>query len=62
MDAIGNVLYTIFWTFAIAYVTTGAFGFFGIGFNIYGVYLLWFVCLVMISIFLPVRVGGIFES
>jgi hypothetical protein len=62
MNTIGNVLYTIFWTFAIAYVTTGAFGFFGIGFNTYGIYLLWFVSLVMISIFLPVSVGGIFEN
>lgn len=62
MNTIGNVLYTIFWTFAIAYVTTGVFGFFGIGFNVYGIYLLWFVCLVMISIFLPVRVGSVFEN
>lgn len=60
MGNLGNVLYTIFWTFLIAYVTTGAFDFFGIGFNLYGTYLLWFVCLTMLSIFLPVRVGSVF--
>ena len=40
MGNLGNVLYTVFWTFLIAYVTTGAFSFFGIGFNLYGIYLL----------------------
>lgn len=62
MEQLGNVLYTIFWTFLIAYVTTGAFDFFGIGINIYGTYLLWFISLVMMSIFLPTQVGLMFYS
>ena len=60
MEQLGNVLYTIFWTFLIAYVSTGAFGFFGVGINIYGTYLLWFISLVMLSIFLPTQVGLMF--
>ena len=62
MEQLGNVLYTIFWTFLIAYVTAGAFDFFGIGINIYGTYLLWFISLVMMSIFLPTQVGLMFYS
>lgn len=62
MGQISSVFYTMFWTVAIVYVTTGAFNFFGVGFNVYGIYLLWFVCLVMLSIFLPDEIGGIFTS
>ena len=62
MEALGNVLFTIFWSFLIAYVTTGAFKFFGVGINVYGVYLLWFMSLVMLSIFLPEKVGTIFTD
>tara|TARA_Y100000591_G_C21702184_1_gene628841 strand:+ start:363 stop:551 length:189 start_codon:yes stop_codon:yes gene_type:complete len=62
MEALGNVLFTIFWSFLIAYVTTGAFNFFGVGINVYGVYLLWFMSLVMLSIFLPEKVGTIFTD
>lgn len=61
MGQLASVIYTLFWTILITYVTTGAFDFFGIGFNIYGVYLLWFICLVILSVFLPERTGIIFD-
>ena len=62
MGSLSKAVYTLFWTVLIVYVTIGAFNFFGVGFNVYGIYLMWFMCLIMLSIFLPVRVGAIFDG
>ena len=62
MGSLMQVFSTLFWTFLIVYITTNAFEFFGIGFDIYAIYILWYSALSIMSIFLPVSVGDIFND
>ena len=57
-----QVIYTIFWTLLVVYITTGAFAFFGTGFDVYGIYMLWYSTLSIMSIFLPSNVGDTFNE
>jgi hypothetical protein len=45
---IKQLVYTIVITILLTFVITTAFSFFGIGFEIYGNYLLWFIALVVL--------------
>ena len=62
MGSFTQVIYTIFWTFLVIYISIGAFDFFGIGIDIYGIYILWFSILSIFSIFLPQLAGDIFNT
>ena len=62
MGSLMQVIYTIFWTLLVVYITTGAFAFFGIGFEVYGIYMLWYSTLSIMSIFLPSSVGDTFNE
>lgn len=62
MGSFTQVIYTIFWTFLVIYISIGAFDFFGIGIDIYGIYILWFSVLSILSIFLPQLSGDIFNT
>tara|TARA_B110000971_G_C19587913_1_gene310394 strand:+ start:108 stop:296 length:189 start_codon:yes stop_codon:yes gene_type:complete len=62
MGSLMQVIYTIFWTLLVVYITTGAFEFFGIGFDVYGIYMLWYSTLSIMSIFLPSSVGDTFNE
>jgi hypothetical protein len=62
MGSLMQVIYTIFWTLLVVYITTGAFEFFGIGFDVYGIYMLWYSTLSIMSIFLPSNVGDTFNE
>ena len=57
-----QVIYTLFWTFLVAYLTTSTLAFFGVAFSTYGIYLLWYCILSLMSILLPERVGKIFNK
>ena len=61
MESFSQVIYTLFWTFLVIYISSGAFDFFGIGVDIYGIYILWFSALSILSIFLPQLAGGVFN-
>ncbi len=62
MGSLMQVIYTIFWTLLVVYITTGAFDFFSIGFDVYGIYMLWYSTLSIMSIFLPSSVGDTFNE
>jgi hypothetical protein len=55
---ISQILYTIFWSALFIYVTGIAFSFFGIGFEIYGNYMLWLVALILFWSILPTEATG----
>ena len=63
MFILSQILYTILLTWLFIYVTGVAFSFFGIGFEVYGNYLLWIVALVIFWSVLPIDMpGGIFNA
>ena len=62
MGSLMQVIYTLFWTLLVVYITTGAFEFFGIGFDVYGIYMMWYSTLSIMSIFLPGNVGDTFNE
>jgi len=47
---------------AVVYIITETFAFFGIGLDVYGNYLVWFVALVLFSMILPKTGGNIFNK
>lgn len=59
---IKQLVYTIVITILLTFVITTAFSFFGIGFEIYGNYLLWFIALVMFYSILPKNVDSVFST
>lgn len=62
MSSLTKILYAIAGAAALAYVTTTAFGFFDIGFETYGNYLMWMIALVIFYTILPGSRGNIFGS
>tara|TARA_Y100000817_G_scaffold283267_1_gene249077 strand:- start:338 stop:544 length:207 start_codon:yes stop_codon:yes gene_type:complete len=62
MGSLLQVIYTLFWTFLVIYISVSAFDFFGLGVDIYGIYILWFAALSILSIFLPQLTGNIFNK
>ena len=55
-----KIVYTIFLTLLISFIITTAFSFFGIGIEVYGNYLLWFIALAIFFSILPGKVESIF--
>lgn len=55
-----KVLYTLATCAGIAYIAQAIFSFFGIGFETYGVYLLFMIAIALFNSFLPTEVGKIF--
>ena len=60
---LSQILYTIVISVLFIYVTGIAFSFFGIGFEIYGNYMLWLVALILFWSILPTEAtGNIFNT
>ena len=55
-----KIIATLLSTAALVFVLTTAFSFFGIGFETYGNYLLWFVALAIFYSVLPKETGSAF--
>jgi hypothetical protein len=62
MSALTKLVYTIAASAAIVYVTTTLFAFFGIGFEIYGIYVLFMVGMAILYSMLPEQTGLLFSS
>ena len=58
MFLLSQILYTILLSWLFIYVTSIAFSFFGIGFEVYGNYLLWIIALVIFWSILPSDMKG----
>ncbi len=61
MSALTKLVYTIAASAAIVYVTTTLFAFFGIGFEIYGIYVLFMVGMAILYSMLPEQTGLLFS-
>ena len=55
---LSQILYTIVFSVLFIYVTGVAFSFFGIGFEVYGNYMLWLVALIIFWSILPTEMSG----
>lgn len=55
-----RIVYSLLWAFGFMYVSTAIFAFFGIGFDVYGIYVLFFIGMLILYGFLPEQSGGIF--
>lgn len=59
---LGQIIYTLVFAVLLIYVSGIAFSFFGIGFEVYGNYMLWFIALALFwSILPPTLTSTIFE-
>ena len=56
-----KLVYTIIATILLTFVMTTAFSFFGIEFETYGNYLLWFIALAVFFSILPQKVNSVFN-
>ena len=56
-----QIAYTIVSAAALTFVLTTAFSFLGIGFEVYGNYLLWFIALALFFAILPSQGGTLFN-
>lgn len=61
MSTLTKIIYTIAASVAIVYVTTTLFAFFGIGFETYGIYVLFMVGMAILYAMLPENTGGVFS-
>lgn len=61
MSTLTKIIYTIAASVAIVYVTTTLFSFFGIGFETYGIYILFLVGMAILYAMLPETRGGLFS-
>jgi hypothetical protein len=59
-NILSRTLYSWLWAFGLIYVSSAIFSFFGIGFEVYGIYILFFVGMFILYGFLPQRSGNIF--
>jgi uncharacterized BrkB/YihY/UPF0761 family membrane protein len=60
MITLTKIIYTIAASVAIVYVTTTLFSFFGIGFDTYGIYILFLVGMAILYAMLPETQGELF--
>lgn len=60
MSTLTKIIYTIAASVAIVYVTTTLFAFFGVGFETYGIYVLFMVGMAILYAMLPETKGGLF--
>jgi|TARA_B110000858_G_C17707355_1_gene428869 hypothetical protein len=59
---LGQIIYTLVFAVLLIYVSGIAFSFFGIGFEVYGNYMLWFIALALFASILPPKLTStIFE-
>lgn len=56
-----RIVYGILSAIAIVYITGQVFAFMGIGFDVYGIYVLYIVGLALMYGFLPQEVGNMFQ-
>jgi TM2 domain-containing membrane protein YozV len=61
MSGITKIIYTLVTVLLLSFIITSMFSFFGIGFDIYGNYLLWFIALAVFYSILPAETGTIFK-
>lgn len=61
MSGITKIIYTLVTVLLLSFIITSMFSFFGIGFDIYGNYLLWFIALAVFYSILPTETGTIFK-
>jgi hypothetical protein len=61
MSLLTKIIYTIAASAAIVYVTTTLFDFFGIGFETYGIYVLFIVGMSILYAMLPEETGILFS-
>jgi hypothetical protein len=59
--ALVTIAYTIVSAIALTFILTTAFSFLGIGFEVYGNYLLWFIALALFFAILPAKGGTLFN-
>jgi hypothetical protein len=62
MSKLTRVLIIMITIILLSVVTTTIFSFFGIGFDVYGNYLLWFIALAIIYSILPSESGTLFSK
>ena len=55
---LNQILYTLIFSVMLIYVSSVAFSFFGIGFEVYGNYMLWIIALAIFSSILPSETPG----
>ena len=60
MNLFIKILAIIVMIMALTYIATEAFAFFGIGLEVYGNYLIWFVAVALFVMVLPTTGGNIF--
>lgn len=56
-----RIVYGTLSAIAIVYITTQIFSFLGIGFDVYGIYIMYIVALALMYGFLPQNVGKMFN-
>ena len=61
MSVLTKIIYTIAASAAIVYVLTTLFAFFGIGFETYGIYVLFLVGMSILYAMLPEETGSLFS-
>ena len=61
MSVLPKIIYTIAASAAIVYVLTTLFAFFGIGFETYGIYVLFLVGMSILYAMLPEETGSLFS-
>lgn len=61
MSVLTKIIYTIAASAAVVYITTTLFAFFGIGFETYGIYVLFMVGMAILYSVLPESSGDLFS-
>lgn len=61
MSGITKIIYTLITIILLSIIITVMFSFFGIGFDVYGNYLLWFIALGVFYSLLPSETGNVFK-
>ena len=62
MSGLTKILTLIVTIALLSIVVTTLFSFFGIGFDLYGNYLLWFITLAILYMILPTKTGTLFQK
>jgi len=61
MNILERIAYSLVFAVGIVYVLSAIFSFFGIGFETYGIYVMFLVAMAILYGFLPQDVGNIFK-
>lgn len=57
-----QLAYTIISTLVFVLIITTMFSFFGVGFDMYGNYLLWIIALILFYTILPAKIKSVFDE